>query len=66
MSKQENGGFTSLPNEHAVLHVDIDEGEILNFIYYNSLFHPSSQVEKMGGFFFCQFFCCNTFINCGL
>jgi hypothetical protein len=66
MSKQENGGFAPLPNEHVVPHVDIDEGEILNLTYYNSLFHPSSQVERMGGVFFCQFSGCNTFINYGL
>jgi len=66
MPEQENGGLTSLPNEHVVPHADIDEGEILNFIYYNSLLHPSSQVEKISGFFFCQFSSCNTFINCGL
>jgi hypothetical protein len=62
MLKQENGGLTSLPNEHVVLHADIDEGEILNFTYYNSLLRPSSQVERMGGVFFGQFFGCNTFI----
>jgi hypothetical protein len=56
MPKQENGGFTSLPNEHVVLHVDIDEGEILNFTYYDSSLHPSSQVEKMGRVFFFFFF----------
>jgi len=52
MPKQKNRGLTLLPNEHVVPHVDIDEGEILNFTYYNSLFHPSSQVEKMGQVFF--------------
>jgi hypothetical protein len=40
-----------LPNEHVVPHVDI-EGEILSFTYYNSLPHPSFQVEKIGGVVF--------------
>jgi hypothetical protein len=44
---------------HALM--KIDGGDILNFLY-NLLPHSSSQVERMGGVFFCQFFCCNIFV----
>jgi hypothetical protein len=43
-------------------HAQIDGGDILNF-FYNLLPHPSFKVERMGGGFFCQYFCCNTFVN---
>jgi len=36
-------------NEDVELHAHIDGVKILNFIYYNLLFHASSQVERMGG-----------------
>jgi hypothetical protein len=49
-------------NEDVELHAQIDGGDILNFLY-NLFPHPSSQVERMGGVFFCQFFCYNTFVN---
>jgi hypothetical protein len=52
MLEQHNGSFDSFPNEHVAPHVDIDEGEILNFTYYNSLPHPSFQVEKISGVVF--------------
>jgi hypothetical protein len=52
--------------ENVQLHVEIYGGDILNFKYYNNLPHPSFQVERMGGVFFGQNFCCNTFISCGL
>jgi hypothetical protein len=45
-------------------HVEIDGGDILNFISYNYLPHPFFQLERMGGDFFVNI-CCNTFINCG-
>jgi hypothetical protein len=41
--------------EDIELHAQIDGGDILNFLY-NLLPHPSSQVEKMGGVFFVNFF----------
>jgi len=49
-------------NEDVEPHVQIDGGDILN-LFYNLLLHLSSQMERMGGVFFCQFFCCNTFVN---
>jgi hypothetical protein len=36
-------------------HAHIDGVDILNFIYYNLLPHPSFQVERMGGVFFVKF-----------
>jgi hypothetical protein len=58
-------------NEDVEPHAQIDAVDILNFVYYNLLphpsSHPSSQVERMGGvwFFFCQICDCNTLINHG-
>ncbi len=52
-------------NEDVEPHAQIDGGDILNF-FYNLLPHPSFQVERMGGVFYCQFFCCNTFVNFAL
>jgi hypothetical protein len=49
-------------NEDVEPHTHIDGGDILNFMYYyNLLPHPSSQVEKMVGVFFCQSCDYNTF-----
>jgi hypothetical protein len=42
-------------NQDVELHAQIDGGDILNF-FYNLLPHPSSQVERMGGVFFVNFF----------
>ncbi len=44
-------------------HVESHGGDILNLTYYNQLPHPSSQVERMDGFFLGQFVYCNIFIN---
>jgi hypothetical protein len=44
-------------NEDVELHAQIDGGDILNFLY-NLLPHATCQVG-----FFCQYFCCNTFVN---
>ncbi len=49
-------------NEDVEPHAQINGGDILN-LFYNLLFHSSFQVERMGGVFFCHFFCYNTFIN---
>jgi hypothetical protein len=49
-------------NEDVELHAQIDIGDILN-LFYNLLFDPSSQVERMGGIFLVNFFGCNTFVN---
>ncbi len=49
-------------NEDVEPHAQIDGSDILNFLY-NLLPHPSSQVERMGEVFFCQFFYYNTFVN---
>jgi hypothetical protein len=43
-------------NEDVEARAQIDGGDIWDF-------HPSSQVERMGGGFFCQFCCCGTFVN---
>jgi hypothetical protein len=42
-------------NEDVEPHAQIDEGDILNFLY-NLLPHTSSQVERMGGVLFVIFF----------
>jgi len=42
-------------NEDVEPHAQIDGGGILN-LFYNLLPHPSSQVERMGGIFFVNFF----------
>jgi len=42
-------------NEDVETHDQIDGSDILN-LFYNLLPNPSSQVERMGGIFFCQFF----------
>jgi hypothetical protein len=57
-SKQEN------ENEDVEPHAHIDGDDILNFLYYTLLAHPSSQVERMGGVFGqnCDY---NTLFNCG-
>jgi hypothetical protein len=53
-------------NEDVEPHTHIDGNDILNFTYYyNLLPHPSSQVERMGGVFFCQICDCNTLFKCG-
>jgi hypothetical protein len=49
-------------NEYVEPHAQIDGGDILN-LFYNLLLRLSSQMEKMGGVLFCQFFCCNTFVH---
>jgi hypothetical protein len=52
-------------NEDVEPHAHIDGGDVLNFTYYyNLLPHPSSQVERMGGVFFCQICDCNTLFKC--
>jgi hypothetical protein len=53
-------------NEDVEPHAHIDGGDILNFVYYNLLPHPSSQVERMGGVFLGQICDYNTFFNYGL
>jgi hypothetical protein len=40
-----------LEQENVQPHIEFYGGDILNFISYNYLPHPSSQVEKMGGVF---------------
>jgi hypothetical protein len=55
-----------LEEENVQPHVKIDGGDILNLISYNYMPHPFTQVKRMGGVFFCQNICCNTFINYGL
>jgi hypothetical protein len=47
-------------NEDVELHAQIDGSDILNFLY-NLVPYPSFQVDGWG--FFCQFFCCNSFVN---
>jgi SNF family Na+-dependent transporter len=49
-------------NEHVEPHAQIDEGNILNFLY-NLLPHTFSQVERMGGVLFVIFFVAIPFIN---
>jgi hypothetical protein len=69
--KQENVVLTPMlekenTNEDVEPHAQIDGGDILNF-FNNLLPHPSSQMERLGEFFFfCQFFRYNTFINFAL
>jgi hypothetical protein len=55
MLEHKNRGLVLLLDENVILHVDIDEGEIVNFTYYNSLSHPSSQIERIGKVFFVNF-----------
>ncbi len=47
-------------NKDVEPHAQIDGSGMLNF-FINLLPHPSFQVDGWG--FFCQFFCCNTFVN---
>jgi hypothetical protein len=49
MSKQENAIEVVEPHAH------ISGSDILNFIYYNLLPHPSFQVERMGRVSFVKF-----------
>jgi hypothetical protein len=49
-------------NEDIEPHAQIDGGDILN-LFYNLLPLLSSQMERMGEVFLCQFFCYNTFVN---
>ncbi len=59
MSKQENA------NEVVEPHAHIDGSDILKFIYYNFLPHPSFQVERMGGVSFVKFVITIPSFNCG-
>jgi hypothetical protein len=47
-------------NEDVEPHAQINGNDNLNFLY-NSLPHPSFQMDGWG--FFCQFFYCNTLVN---
>jgi hypothetical protein len=60
MLKQKNA------NENVEPHAHIDGGDILNFLCYNLLPHPSFQVDTMGAVFFGQICDYNTHFHYGL
>jgi uncharacterized protein YwlG (UPF0340 family) len=60
LSEQKNA------NEDVELHAHIDGGDIAIELHLLQLLsQPSSQMERMGGVFFCQICHCNIFLDCG-